>query len=63
MRWIIAGVVCYFASAFLPGLDLVWPGSGGMAYTAGLMLGYLVAPLLLLIGIVRIWRSRSVGKT
>lgn len=58
MRWIIAALVCYVASAFIPGLGVIWPALGGGAYYLGLVLAYLVTPILALIGIVRIWKSR-----
>lgn len=55
LRWILAALVSFIAGAFVPGLGIVWPG----AWYAGLILSWVIAPLLAFIGAVSLWRSRA----
>ena len=57
MGWflVLGGVIAFVVGNFLPG----WLQSGDAAYILSLVLTFVVAPALLIAGVVVLWRGRA----
>lgn len=58
MRWIIGAAAALLVANFLPGLYVVHPTLGAVGYIVGIALIFFIAPILFMVGVLRLIRAR-----
>jgi hypothetical protein len=57
MKWLAGGMLAFVLAAFVPGIGVVDPRLGTIGVAIGLILAFVVSPIFVGIGVVRIARA------